>query len=86
MKPCESISDMYVMFTKIVTFLHALGRELSNSEKVNKILYCSPASFDAKGKAISESKNLNIYSIDNLLGSLITYEFKREPKIFGCMW
>ncbi|KAI0513432.1 hypothetical protein KFK09_009453 [Dendrobium nobile] len=45
MKPNESISDMYIRFTQIVTSLHAL-----------------------------ESKDLNIYSIDNLLGSLITYE------------
>ncbi|KAI0496428.1 hypothetical protein KFK09_022744 [Dendrobium nobile] len=50
------------------------GRELSNFEKVNKILRCLPSYFDAKITAITESKDLNTYSIDNLLGSLIAYE------------
>ncbi|KAI0497222.1 hypothetical protein KFK09_020444 [Dendrobium nobile] len=58
----------------IVTSLHALGKELSNYEKVNKILRCLPSSYDAKITAITESKDLNTYSIDNLLGSLIAYE------------
>ncbi|KAI0493791.1 hypothetical protein KFK09_023916 [Dendrobium nobile] len=74
MKPHESISDMYTRFTQIVTSLHALGKELSNYEKVNKILRCLPSSYDAKITAITESKDLNTYSIDNLLGSLIAYE------------
>ncbi|KAI0516061.1 hypothetical protein KFK09_008733 [Dendrobium nobile] len=58
MKPSESISDMYTRFTQIVTSLHALGRELTNYERVNKIMRCLPSSFD----------------VDNLLGSLIAYE------------
>ncbi|KAI0524637.1 hypothetical protein KFK09_004014 [Dendrobium nobile] len=74
MKPNESISDMYTRFTQIVTSLHALGRELTNAEMVNKILRCLPTAYDAKITAITESKDLNIYSIDNLLGSLIAYE------------
>ncbi|PKU76803.1 Retrovirus-related Pol polyprotein from transposon TNT 1-94 [Dendrobium catenatum] len=74
MKPNETIFDMYTRFTQIVTSLHTLGRELSNYEKVKKILRCLPSSFDAKITAISESKDLNTYSIDNLLGSLIAYE------------
>ncbi|KAI0496417.1 hypothetical protein KFK09_022733 [Dendrobium nobile] len=74
MKPSETISDMYTRFTQIMTSLHALGREISNSEKVNKILRCLPSSYDAKITAITESKEPNVYSIDNLLGSLIAYE------------
>ncbi|KAI0530902.1 hypothetical protein KFK09_000450 [Dendrobium nobile] len=74
LKPSESISDMYTWFTQIVTSLHALGRELSNYEKVNKILRCLPSSFDAKITVITESKDLNTYSIDNLLGSLIAFK------------
>lgn len=74
MKPSEIISDMYIRFTQIVTSLHALGRELTNYEKVNKILRCLPVFFDAKITTITESKDLNIYYVDNLIGSLITYE------------
>ena len=51
-----------------------MGKDLSNYEKVNKILRCLPSSFDAKITAITESKDLNSYSIDSLLGSLIAYE------------
>ncbi|KAL0925728.1 hypothetical protein M5K25_004095 [Dendrobium thyrsiflorum] len=74
MKPYESILEMYTRFTQIVTSLHALGKELSNSDKVNKIVRCLPEKFDAKVVAICEIKNLNDYSIDNLIGSLIAHE------------
>ncbi|PKU86817.1 Retrovirus-related Pol polyprotein from transposon TNT 1-94 [Dendrobium catenatum] len=74
MKPSELSFEIYTRFTQIVTSLHALGRELTNYERVNKILRCLPSSFDAKITTIIESKDLNTYSIDNLLGSLIAYE------------
>jgi len=69
MKPSHSISEIYTRFTQIVTSLHALGRELTNYKKVNKILRCLPSSFDAKITTIIESKDLNIYLIDNLFGA-----------------
>ncbi|KAI0508039.1 hypothetical protein KFK09_014173 [Dendrobium nobile] len=50
------------------------GKEFSNFEIVNKILRCLLDKFDAKVVVICESKNLNEYSIDNLIGSLIAYE------------
>ncbi|KAI0524614.1 hypothetical protein KFK09_003991 [Dendrobium nobile] len=49
-------------------------REISNFEKVNKILRCLTSSYDTKITVITEYKDLNMYSIDNLLGSLIAYE------------
>ncbi|KAI0493895.1 hypothetical protein KFK09_024022 [Dendrobium nobile] len=61
-------------FTQVVTSFNALGMELMNAEMVNKILYYLHTIYDAKITAIIESKDLNIYSIDNLLGLLITYE------------
>ncbi|PKU76283.1 Retrovirus-related Pol polyprotein from transposon TNT 1-94 [Dendrobium catenatum] len=80
MKPSELIFEMYTRFTQIVTFLHALGRELINYKKVNKVLRCLPSSFDAKITAIIEFKDLNTYLIDNLLGSLIAYEKEINQK------
>ncbi|KAI0530875.1 hypothetical protein KFK09_000423 [Dendrobium nobile] len=74
MKLNEYISNIDTRFTQIVTSLHALGRKLTNAEKVNKIICCFPSAYDAKITVIIESKDLNIYSIDNLLGSLIAYE------------
>lgn len=70
----ESISNMYLRFTLIVTSQHTLSRELINFEKVNKILHCLPSSYVAKITSITESKELNVYSLHNLLGSLIVYE------------
>lgn len=70
----ETTSDLYTRFTMIVTSLHILGRELSNSKMVNKILCCLLDSFDVKVTTIFESKDVNIFSMDNLMGSLIAYK------------
>lgn len=76
MLPHEFISNMYIYFTKIVTSLYALGMELTNAEKINKILCYLSEFWDAKITTISKTKDLFIYSHDNLFGSLIAYEQK----------
>lgn len=63
---------MYTRFTQKLTSLYELGRELPNFEKANKILCCIPSAYDAKVTVISESKDLNVYLINNFLGSLIS--------------
>lgn len=84
----ESIPDMCTRFTKIITSLHALGREFFNSEKVSKILYYLSEYWDAKVTTIFKSKDFSTYSIDNLLSSLILFtncsQTKDHAKKFGC--
>ncbi|KAH9704287.1 hypothetical protein KPL70_011393 [Citrus sinensis] len=74
MEQNESVHSMYTRFTDIVNTLRALGKTFSNSEKVKKIIRSLPKEWRQKRTAIEEAKNLNILPIDNLIGSLISYE------------
>ena len=65
---------MYTRFTDIVNTLGALGKTFSNSEKVKKIIRSLPKEWRQKKTAIEEAKDLNILLIDDLIGSLISYE------------
>ena len=62
------------MFTNIVNTLGALGKTFSNSEKVQKIIWSLPKECRPKITTIEEAKDLNTLSINNLIGSLISYE------------
>ncbi|KAH9754766.1 hypothetical protein KPL71_015546 [Citrus sinensis] len=61
-------------FTDIVNTLGALGKTFSNSEKVKKIIRSLPKEWRPKRTANEEAKDLNILPIDDLIGSLISYE------------
>ena len=74
MESYESIHDMYTRFTDIVNSLEALGKTFSNCEKVKKIIRSLPKEWRPKRTAIKEAKNLNTLSLDDLIGSLISYE------------
>ncbi|KAH9779936.1 hypothetical protein KPL71_007899 [Citrus sinensis] len=65
---------MYTRFTDIVNTLGALGKTFSNNEKVKKIIRSLPKEWRPKRTAIEEAKDLNILPIDDLIGSLISYE------------
>ncbi|KAH9697863.1 hypothetical protein KPL71_023789 [Citrus sinensis] len=74
MEQNESVYSMYTRFTDIVNTLGAIGKTFSNSEKVKKIIRSLPKEWRPKQTAIEEAKNLNILPIDDLIGSLISYE------------
>ncbi|KAH9689830.1 Integrase catalytic domain-containing protein [Citrus sinensis] len=65
---------MNALFTDIVNTLGALGKTFSNSEKVKKIIRSLPKEWRPKRTAIEEAKDLNVLPIDDLIGSLISYE------------
>ncbi|KAH9783400.1 Integrase catalytic domain-containing protein [Citrus sinensis] len=66
--------DTNLRFTDIVNTLGALGKTFSNSEKVKKIIRSLPKEWRPKRTAIEEAKDLNVLPIDDLIGSLISYE------------
>lgn len=70
--PHESIYNFYTLFKMIITTLHALGKELSNSKKVCKTMLFFPQCLDTNVLMISELENLSTYLINNLLSSLIS--------------
>ncbi|KAH9680684.1 hypothetical protein KPL71_026646 [Citrus sinensis] len=74
MEQNESVYSMYTRFTDIVNTLGALGKTFSNSEKVKKIIRSLPKEWRPKRTAIEEANDLNILPIDDLIGSLISYE------------
>ena len=74
MEPSETIGDIYTRFMDVINSLKALGKSFSNFELVNKILRSLPKSQDPKVMTIQEVKNLNYFQLEELIGSLMTYE------------
>ena len=74
MKPSETIRDMYTRFTDVVNGLKGLGKGFSDFELVNKVLRSFPKSWDPKVTAIQEAKDINNFPLEELIGSLMTYE------------
>ncbi|KAH1114354.1 hypothetical protein J1N35_007732 [Gossypium stocksii] len=63
-------------FTHIIKGLKALGKTYSNKEMVKKMLNSLPTSWEPKVKVLEESKDLNSPSLDEPIGSLLTYAMK----------
>ncbi|XP_059658575.1 uncharacterized protein LOC132304892 [Cornus florida] len=76
----ESISTMFVRFTDIINGLKHLGRTMTNSDLTRKILRSLPEKWDAKATAIKEAHNLNTLELDELLGSLLTWEITLKDR------
>ena len=70
----ETINDMFSRFTNITNELKRLGKIYSSKDLVTKILRSLPRRWESKVTAIQEAKDLNILSLDDLLGSLTTHE------------
>ena len=68
MKPSETIGDMHTRFTDVVNGLRAQGKCFLNSELVNKILHSLFKKWDSKVTALQETKNLNIFLLEELIG------------------
>ena len=76
MKPNEYIAEMFTRFTYIINGLEGLGKRLSEQDNVSKILRCFPPKWNFKTEAIEEAKNLKELPLEELIGSLMTYEMK----------
>ncbi|KAH9716076.1 hypothetical protein KPL71_021332 [Citrus sinensis] len=74
MEQNENVYSIYTRFMDIVNTLGALGKTFSNSEKVKKIIRSLHKERRPKRTAIEEAKDLNVLPIDDLIGSLISYE------------
>ena len=74
MQPSKTIGDMYTRFTDVVNSLRALGKCFLDFKLVNKILRSLSKKWDSKVTAIQEAKNLNNLPLEELIGSLMTYE------------
>ncbi|RVW50075.1 hypothetical protein CK203_104088 [Vitis vinifera] len=65
---------MITRFTNIVNGLEALGKTYKESKKVMKILRSLPSKWHTKVTAIQKAKDLTKLPMEELIGSLMTYE------------
>ncbi|KAL6334312.1 hypothetical protein AAG906_014713 [Vitis piasezkii] len=75
-KDFESIVEMFSRFLVIVNELEALRKTYTKVEKVMKILRSLPRKWETKVTAIQEAKDLTKLSLEELIGSLMTYEIE----------
>ena len=70
----ESFDSFYNKLNEVVVSKFNLGEKMEDSKIVRKILRSLPESFRAKVTAIEESKDLDDIKVQELIGSLQTYE------------
>ncbi|XP_070020477.1 uncharacterized protein [Nicotiana sylvestris] len=78
MKYDESTQDMNTRFTSIINELHSLGDVIPRNKLVRKILSVLPGSWESKVNVITQAKNLQTLTMDELISNLKTYEMKRK--------
>ncbi|MQM02573.1 hypothetical protein Taro_035340, partial [Colocasia esculenta] len=76
----ETISDMFARFMVLINGLKGLKKEYSESDLVRKILRSLPSSWNTKVTIIEDSKNLSTMKVDELIGSIMTYELNVKRK------
>ncbi|WKA10212.1 hypothetical protein VitviT2T_027794 [Vitis vinifera] len=81
MKENETIVEMIARFTDIVNGLEVLGKTYKESEKVMKILKSLPSKWHAKVIAIQKAKDLTKLPMEEIIGSLMTYEINLAKKL-----
>ena len=74
MKTDESISDMFARLMQLINHLKALGKMYTDTELVRKVLRSLTSAWHTKATVIEDSKNLSTMTLDELIGSLMTYE------------
>ena len=83
----ESFDSFYSKLNDVVIGKFNLGKKTEDSKVVRKILRSLPESFRAKVIAIEESKDFDEIKVQELIGSLQTYELslpnQRKSKSFA---
>ena len=79
MSEVESFDSFYRKLNEVVIRKFNLGEKTEDSKIVRKILRSLLESFRAKVTAIEESKDLDEIKIQELIGSLQTYELSLPP-------
>lgn len=74
MEEDESVSDFHAKLKTIANECFNLGGKMSQEKLVRKVLRSLPRRFDFKVAAIEEARDLSQMSLDELVGSLRTFE------------
>ncbi|XP_075076448.1 uncharacterized protein LOC142163093 [Nicotiana tabacum] len=81
MKNNESVQDFLSRVTGIVSQMKSYGEEVSDETVVAKVLRSLPPKFEHVVAAIEESKDLSVFSFDELMGSLQSHESQINKSI-----
>ena len=76
MNPGENIQDMQKRFTYLINQLHALGKDYSNEDLINKVLRCLSRDWQPKVTAIGETRDPRTMSLATLFGKLEEHELE----------
>ncbi|GKV51302.1 hypothetical protein SLEP1_g57970 [Rubroshorea leprosula] len=74
MKGSESIQDFISKVYVIINQLKIYGDQVDDRKVVEKVLRCLPSKFDHVVVVIEESNDFSIYSLNQLMGSLLAHE------------
>src|SRR3954467_15056421 len=74
MRDDESIKDFHMNLLDIANTSGALGEKMSDEKLVRKILRSLPKRFDMKVTAIEEAQDISSMKVEELIGSLQTFE------------
>ncbi|KAK2404703.1 gag-protease polyprotein [Trifolium repens] len=74
MKDDESIQDFHLSLLDIANSFEALGEKISDDKLSRKLLRSLPKRFDMKVTAIEEAHDISTMKMDELVGSLQTFE------------
>ncbi|CAL2265566.1 unnamed protein product [Prunus armeniaca] len=75
----ETFSEFYAKLCVIVNACSGLGEKIPEDRVVKKILRSLPQRFQSKITAIEEIRDLNTLKVQELIGSIQTYEMKHLP-------
>jgi hypothetical protein len=75
----EIFGEFYTKISDLRNSIVSLGKQISNVKLIRKILRSLPKRFRIKVTIIEESKDLEEMKIEELVGSLQTYEYSLPP-------
>ncbi|WRX12269.1 hypothetical protein QQP08_004756 [Theobroma cacao] len=80
MELSEDITNMFDRFTNFTNKLSQLGKPIPEHELVKRLLRRLPKSWKPKVTTIREAKDLNIITLNEVCGSLLTHELKLKEE------
>ncbi|KAK2449300.1 gag-protease polyprotein [Trifolium repens] len=81
MKEEETIYDFHMSILDLANSFDSLGERLSDEKLVRKILRSLPKRFDMKVTAIEEAQNIASMKVEEVVGSLQTFEMNFSEKV-----
>jgi hypothetical protein len=75
----ETFGEFYTRINDLENSMVSLGKKVSNAKLIKKLLRSLPKRFRIKVTSIEESKDLDSMKIEELVGSLQTYEYSLPP-------